>query len=172
MICASTVAIAAPFTPVFNTTTKNRSPTIFSATDIARMINGVTASPIARSVAAQASYKNVASSPAMMITIYPFATGTRCFGTFKKCKIGFKNSSPAIVNKMDIPVPITSDIAKDFFISAMFFAPNFCAVIIANPLDNPSKNPMIRPLSVLVAPTAASASSPRNEPTILVSTRL
>ena len=39
-------------------------------------------------------------------------------------------------------------------------------------MASPSRNPIIRLLTVLVEPTAASASSPRKEPTILVSARL
>ena len=68
-ICASTVAIAAPLTPTFMPTTKNKSPTIFRHTEISRMISGVMVSPRARSAAAHASYKNVASSPAIIINM-------------------------------------------------------------------------------------------------------
>lgn len=77
------------------------------------MINhtsGVTVSPSALSAAAHASYKNVATSPAIIIKIY------------------------------DTVIPI--------------------------------KKPIIRLLSVVVAPTAASEFSPRYDPTILVSTIL
>ena len=43
---------------------------------------------------------------------------------------------------------------------------------MAKPLDRPRRKPIIRLLSVVVAPTAASIFSPRNVPTILVSTIL
>ena len=43
---------------------------------------------------------------------------------------------------------------------------------MANPLAKPIKKPIIRLLSVVVAPTAASEFSPRYDPTILVSTIL
>ena len=63
-------------------------------------------------------------------------------------------------------------VAKDFLTALISFAPNFCAVTIAKPLDSPSRKPIIRLLNVVVAPTAASIFSPRNVPTILVSTIL
>ena len=43
---------------------------------------------------------------------------------------------------------------------------------MANPLAKPIKKPIIRLLSVVVAPAAASEFSPRYDPTILVSTIL
>ena len=45
-------------------------------------------------------------------------------------------------------------------------------IFMANPLAKPIKKPIIRLLSVVVAPTAASEFSPRYDPTILVSTIL
>ena len=68
-ICARTVAIAAPLTPAFTTTTKNKSPAIFRHTEISRITSGVTVSPSARSAAAHASYKKVASNPAIIINM-------------------------------------------------------------------------------------------------------
>ena len=170
--CDSTVATAAPYTPACSTNIKNKSPAMFNPTDTASMISGVTVSPSARSAAAHASYKNVASIPATIITIYDRAVVYNTSGTFKNCRICFKNSSPAAVSRIEMPVPIISDAANDFLTPAISFAPYRCAVIMAKPLASPSKNPIIRLLSVLVAPTAASASSPKKDPTIRVSTRL
>lgn len=61
------MAIAAPATPAFSTTTKKISPAIFRQTETANMTSGVTVSPSALSAAAHASYKNVATSPAIII---------------------------------------------------------------------------------------------------------
>ena len=104
--------------------------------------------------------------------MYAPASPYRLCGTFKNPKSVFLNIIPRTVSTIDIPVPRSIDAAKDFFIPFISFAPNLCAVIIANPLASPSRNPIIRLLTVLVEPTAASASSPRKEPTILVSARL
>lgn len=93
-------------------------------------------------------------------------------GTFKKFKIGLIKIVPARIITIEITAPNMIAIANDFLTLFVSPAPNFCAVMIANPLANPNKNPTIRLLIVVVAPTAASACSPRKVPTILVSARL
>ena len=170
--CARTVAIAAPLTPSFNITTKNMSPATLSITDTARIIRGVIVSPIARKTAAHISYKNVARSPAIITDIYALASPDKSCGILRNLSIGQRNISPAAVIIRAIETPSISAAAKDFFTAFISLAPNFCAVTMAKPLDSPRRKPIIRLLSVVVEPTAASIFSPRNVPTILVSTIL
>ena len=51
------------------------------------MTSGVTVSPSALSAAAHASYKNVATSPAIIIKIYDTAIPIKSFDTFKNVNI-------------------------------------------------------------------------------------
>ena len=114
MVCASTVASAAPRTPILTTTTKNISPTIFKQTDTSNMIRGVSVSPSALSAAAQASYKNVASSPAIITKIYDMAVSISVSDTFKNTSICLKNTRQTIVIASAIVHPSLRDMAKDF----------------------------------------------------------
>ena len=81
------MANAAPATPAFSTTTKKISPAMFRQTETASMTSGVTVSPSALSAAAHASYKNVATSPAIMIKIYDTDIPIKAFDTFKNPRI-------------------------------------------------------------------------------------
>ena len=108
----------------------------------------------------------------MMIRIYCFAAVNNFAGTFKTPKIGLINTVPIRIKTMEMTAPRISAIANDFLTLFVSPAPNFCAVMIANPFASPNKNPTIKLLIVVVAPTAANDCSPRKLPTILVSARL
>ena len=54
---------------------------------------------------------------------------------------------------MEMTAPRISAIANDFLTLFVSPAPNFCAVMIANPFASPNKNPTIKLLIVVVAPT-------------------
>ena len=112
------MAIAAPATPAFSTTTKKISPAIFRQTETASMISGVTVSPSALSAAAHASYKNVATSPAIIIKIYDTAIPIKSFDTFKNPRILRKNNRHNTVIASAIMHPILIDSANDFFTPA------------------------------------------------------
>ena len=107
-----------------------------------------------------------------MIKIYCFAAINNFDGTFKNPKIGLINTVPIKIKTIEMIAPNMIAIANDFLTLFVSPAPNFCAVMIANPFASPSKNPTIKLLIVVVAPTAASDCSPRKLPTILVSARL
>ena len=60
-----------------------------------------------------------------------------------------------------------------YFLSVLsFLAPKLCAIGIAKPLQMPMQKPIIRKFMEPVLPTAANDFTPRNFPTIMVSTRL
>ena len=108
----------------------------------------------------------------IMISIYCFASINNLPGTFKNPKIGLINTVPIKIKIAETITPNTSAITNDLRTLFLSPAPNFCAVMIANPLARPNKKPTIKLLIVVVAPTAASDRSPRKLPTILVSARL
>ena len=104
----------------------------------------------------------------IMISIYCFASVNNLPGTFKNPKLGLINTVPIKIKIAETITPNTSAIANDLRTLFLSPAPNFCAVMIANPLARPNKKPTIKLLIVVVAPTAASDRSPRKLPTILV----
>ena len=112
------MAIAAPATPAFSTTTKKISPAIFRQTETANMTSGVTVSPSALRAAAHASYKNVATSPAIIIKLYHQALPNNNLNTFKKQKKYSKNNRPITVIASAIMHPILIDRANEFFTPA------------------------------------------------------
>ena len=63
-------------------------------------------------------------------------------------------------------------LATAFFTPFSSFAPNFCATKTANPLVSPNTRPFTKKNSELHAANAASALTPTNLPTIIVSTIL
>ena len=100
------------------------------------------------------------------------AVFSRFSGTFRNLRIGCKNTSPPIVSTTAANRPSTRELPKDLRNLSISFAPKHCAEIIAKPLHIPIRNCTIRLLSVVVAPTAARALSPRKVPTMRVSARL
>ena len=108
----------------------------------------------------------------MITDTYCVAVCSRFSGTFRNLRIGCKNTSPPIVSTTAANRPSTRELPKDLRNLSISFAPKHCAEIIAKPLHIPIRNCTIRLLSVVVAPTAARALSPRKVPTMRVSARL
>ena len=105
----------------------------------------------------------------MITDTYCVAVFSRFSGTFRNLRIGCKNTSPPSVSTTAANRPSTRELPKDLRNLSISFAPKHCAEIIAKPLHIPIRNCTIRLLSVVVAPTAARALSPRKVPTIRVS---
>ena len=75
----------------------------------------------------------------IMISIYCFASINNLPGTFKNPKIGLINTVPIKIKIAETITPNTSAIANDLRTLFLSPAPNFCAVMIANPLARPNK---------------------------------
>ena len=103
---------------------------------------------------------------------YEHASGRRSSGVFKARSSGFKKPTDSSVSTTIVPALKTTVPAIAFFMLFLSPEPKKRAVTIAKPFVMPIKKPMTNELSELVAPTAASAFSPRKLPTMRVSVRL
>ena len=93
---------------------------------------------------------------------YEHASGRRFSGVFKTRSSGFKKPTDNSVSTTIVPARILVP-AIAFFMLFLSPEPKKRAVTIAKPFVMPIKKPMTNELSELVAPTAASAFSPRGD---------
>lgn len=107
-----------------------------------------------------------------MMTIYLCASSIRLSGVLRMRSMGYKNVTLRTVSTRAHMTPSTYDAATALRTPFSSCAPKNLAVITAKPLVSPVRSPTISVLRGLVSPTAANAWSPRNSPTMRVSTKL
>ena len=104
--CASTVANAAPPTPIGITATNKISRTTFSALEIPRKTNGTIEFPRDRSTAEIQLYSIVPTEPRQMICRYQTASARTSSGVCSRISSGLESSVPATVTMTVIPSAI------------------------------------------------------------------
>ena len=138
--------------------------------EIVRKMSGVRESPIARMIDARKLNATMAPVPRKLICANTVAPGRSSAGVCSSARIGPANIGAKTVSTIVIAADSRAPVATERRTPAKSRAPNACAVGIANPLARPQVNPSSRNSSAPVAPTAASASTPRRRPTTMAST--
>ena len=140
--------------------------------DIRRKYRGVSESPMARSADEHMLYSMENIIPSKIIRIYERDIPIMPAGVLSALSIGVRKVTLKNMRKTAVALPRIREAATLFLTPFSSFAPKNLAVMTEKPFVSPSKNPIIREFREEVAPTAASAVSPRQLPTIRVSARL
>ena len=172
MAWESTVAQAAPSTPMPSFARNSRSRTTLTVTAATRKPSGVRLSPRARSSPAARLYSMVKPVPIKMIKIYRYASSKISAGVSIRRRISpVQRAVQRVIKAVTIaPSQITCPVRQRTFSSSP--APKLCATGIVKPEQAPCAKPRIRKFSAPVAPTAAKELTPRMRPTRMLSARL
>ena len=169
---ASTVAQAAPATPMWNRVMNRISSAMFSALATIRKYSGVRLSPTARRTLAKRLNSIDAPSPAKITPIYPSAPGKISSGV---CSMRRMWGAPHTVRGVSTRVARPHSAAEQPKLRrtpSASPAPKRWAVVMEKPAARPWAKPITKKFSPPVQPTAASAPAPSVRPTIKVSAML
>ena len=167
--------MATPFTVIFKTATKNRLSITFKTPDAASAINGVFVSPTLRKIAASKLYSRITGIPMRYIRRYKSASGITSFGTFMSSRSGLAINSPSSPIKIPPVKEMKTDVCTALFTVSLSPCPTAWAITTLLPRAIPIKRFTIRPITELLAPTAATAAvrcEPVKFPTIATSDAL
>ena len=148
------------------------SSTMLIPEAIARKTTGERLSPSDRMIAAVTLYRNVVGIPRKIMTMYTYAYSKISSGVCISVRSGRQQATIAVVITTEKITHSHALFATKRRSSESLFAPNICETGIAKPLQTPVQKPITRKFKELVEPTPASGPTPRNLPTITVSTIL
>ena len=112
----------------------------------------------------------MAPAPTKLTWANTVASSMSSGGVCSRCRAGPASSGAPTVSTIVVIAVRIVPAATERRTAVTSRAPKACAVGIANPLVRPQANPSSRNSRLPVAPTAASASTPRWRPTTIAST--
>lgn len=129
--CASTVAIAAPATFIFNTATKSKSPAMFTTQAIVTNKSGIFESPKPLKMLLITLYAIINKMPPPQIRTYVTVSSKASSGTFIRIEIGFANTSMITVSINAIPKNSTTALLTMAPAFSGFSSPRNCEIRIS-----------------------------------------